>query len=101
MSERLKRAYRKYNYKYFDGQLPNPPEVKILWAEMGNQLMGYQLEDEIVLSRKYHRHDSLWRATLLHEMCHISTIDEKNEHGPKFRKELRRIIIAGAFDDLL
>jgi hypothetical protein len=101
MSDRLKGAYKRYNYKFFGNLLPNPPDVKISWADLGNQLMGYQLEDEIVLSKKYHRHDSLWRATLLHEMCHISTITEKTEHGPRFRKELRRIIVAGAFDDLL
>lgn len=101
MSERLKRAYRSYNRRFFGNTLPNPPDVKISWADLGNQLMGYQLEDEIVLSRKYHRHDSLWRSTLLHEMCHIATPDEQLEHGPRWRKELKRLIRAGAFDDLL
>lgn len=99
MSERLKRAYRSYNRRFFGNALPNPPDVKISWADLGNQLMGYQLEDEIVLNRKDHRRDSLWRFTLLHEMQHLALPDEP-AHGKKFQAGMLRLARLGAFKHL-
>lgn len=48
-------------------------------------------------------------ATLLHEMCHVKlhTLCAQTgkrpgaSHGPQFKAELRRLILAGAFDELL
>jgi hypothetical protein len=44
--------------------------------------------------------DEMSITTLLHEMVHIS-ISAKYHHGPKFKKELRRLMTVGAFDRVL
>lgn len=36
-------------------------------------------------------------AVLLHEMAHVS-VGGKHQHGPKFRKEMKRLLRAGAGD---
>ena len=98
MSQRLKRTYRSYNRRYFNNRLPNPPEVKIAWGDI-EPLLGYQLSDEIVLSKKTHRQDSVWKMTLLHEMVHLSLPDEP-EHGKVFQKGMLRLAKLGAFKNL-
>lgn len=44
--------------------------------------------------------DGMVITTLLHEMVHVS-IGGKYYHGPKFKKELRRLMTVGAFDRVL
>lgn len=39
-------------------------------------------------------------ATLLHELVHLSLKGNDN-HGPAFKRELRRLMLAGAFDKLV
>lgn len=99
MRNRLHRAYRAYNRRYFGNLLPNPPDVTIRWEELGNQLMGYQLEDEIVINRKDRHRESLWRLTLLHEMLHLALPDEK-AHGKRFQDGMLRLAKMGAFRNL-
>ena len=51
-----------------------------------------------------HPHFKEWTKTahniILHEMIHVK-FNNRGGHGPKFKKELRRLLLKGAFDDCL
>ena len=96
MASRLERSYRYYNRRYFGNLLPNPPEVRVHWARLQSEL-GYQLEDEIVLNRRYRHCNALWRMTLLHEMVHLKLPPRAPDHGRRFQREMLRLARAGAF----
>ena len=93
----LERSYRYYNKKYFGNLLPNPPEVDIRWGDI--QGSGYQVEDEIVISRKDRGRSNVWKLTLLHEMVHLSLnpYRTRSDHGKEFQSEMLRLAGAGAF----
>lgn len=98
----LERAFRHYNRKYFDNQLPVPPDVKLCFEDMGKDpVLGYTDYDEekIALDAKTRRYDRLWRGTLLHEMVHL-LLPPGAGHGKKFQAEMLRLAQAGAFKDL-
>jgi len=44
---------------------------------------------------------AIFRIVLLHEMIHMKFRGSGVHHGPRFQKEKRRLILDGAFDDLL
>jgi hypothetical protein len=90
----LESTYRKYNKKYFGNKLPKDADVRFGHTQ---GLLGYQLGEEIVLSKdKAYRRDSIWKGTLLHEMAHMC-IEESQDHGPKWQKEMLRLARAQAF----
>ena len=96
--------YDLYNEVYFGRQLP---VVKIGFYKMRQDAYGWTIK---LAGAKYVSHIllnptfRLWPGTLeqilIHEMCHVK-LNNVGGHGPKFQKEKRRLILAGAFDDTL
>jgi len=93
---RLQRAYREYNKKYFGNRLPKSTQLR--WADMS--MMGYQLDDEIVINRRDRKRDRVWKGTLLHEMVHLSLPKTRFDHGKEFQKEMLRLAKLGAFRNI-
>jgi hypothetical protein len=98
-NSRLTKAYKQYNRRYFGNKLPDPSEVKVIWEDLGEQLMGLQDEDVITINSKHRRINPVWRGTLLHEMVHLKCPKRVN-HGPKFQKEMMRLARLGALKDV-
>ena len=93
----LESTYRKYNKKYFGNKLPKDIDLRFGYT---HGCLGYQLGEEIVLSKnKAYRRDSIWRGTLLHEMAHLC-IEESHDHGPRWQKEMMRLARVGALRDV-
>lgn len=95
-----------YNHAYFTDSLPTNTlladihDVRVLGLTEWNQSGFYQIDINLTLNPDIKQ----GRATELHEMCHLSlTADEEYEldHGPKFKACMKRLMQAGAFDDLL
>lgn len=101
---KIRRLYREYNRKYFRGALP--PRAKILMAlNWPLDRWGRCERDEngrftIILNNKLCSLERAFRWTMLHEMAHIPTMKESDDHGPKWRKEMRRLARVGAFEDV-
>jgi hypothetical protein len=104
-----------YNKKYFGGRLPAPGN-KVRFADIeglglnGTRRNRYRTVDgrtspcELVgvyISRRFKDTGPVSLTTLLHEMSHVATWDEKVDHGPRFYKEIRRLMKLGAFDKLV
>lgn len=119
---KMQRDYAFYNRKYFRGKLPhaelyfsdnrNPvslsrlPQREIAFWEADTLAeesvwKGKGLPDvhEIRFARVFRRHTglALWRIVLLHEMIHV----KHSGHGKKFQREKKRLIRAGALDNLI
>jgi predicted SprT family Zn-dependent metalloprotease len=97
----LERTYRRYNRKYFGNRLPKHTDMLLRWGNIAG--MGYQMGDEIVINRKDRSRDSVWKLTLLHEMCHLALPNAKPTdgfHGRDFQKEMLRLAKAGALKGL-
>lgn len=90
--------YREYNSLYFNNLLPADLEVK--WSQLNPDCLGLYSEGCIELNSRYRGWQRTTRFTLLHEMAHASTHNETDEHGPRWKKEMRRLAKLGAFDDL-
>lgn len=93
------------NQKYFKYQLPH---VAVgFYKERNMDYYGCSFTPikakfvhTVVLNPYFKDWSKVNRITLLHEMVHVK-LNGRHGHGPKFKKELRRLILAGAFDDLL
>lgn len=96
----LKKAYLLYNKLYFNDALP--PTTVVKWGTLIGDEEGEWTDDkEIIVNTKLRRFHNSWRLTLLHEMAHQATDDETAEHGPRWRRLMKRLYKKGAFDDLL
>lgn len=96
---KLKRAYLRYNRLYFGNLLPTDIDLK--WQKFGgDSLYGCWVEGYISINAKHKKLPKVWKMTLLHEMAHAATDTERSEHGPRWRKEMRRLARLGAFDRL-
>lgn len=95
MAKDLRRAFRFYNRKYFNNELP---EVDLCWKKIDSRLFGYCDGDQIVIHENLRETTSLWKLTLLHELVHLKNM--RWGHGKKFQNEMRRLANAGAFDGL-
>ena len=99
----LQRAYARYNRLYFRNRLPRKFSVKF---ERGITEMGYFRHRGpkpvcIRLNEKLRGWNSAWELTLLHEMCHLATASETTDHGPRWRRERRRLYKLGAFEPMI
>ena len=97
---RLQRAYRYYNRKYFNSELPPLSQVTIKWGDI--DVMGLQAGSKIVINQKDRTRQRVWKFTLLHEMVHLSLDDyrTRSDHGREFQNEMLRLAKAGAFRNL-
>lgn len=91
--------YGRYNNLYFGGKLQ---KIRFGFNSRNTEL-GSVLHSNppiLFINNKLRWSRTLSKTTLLHEMIHV-----KLGHGPghnkEFRKELRRLILKGAFDNLL
>jgi len=98
----LRRLFRQYNRDYFSGKLPNA-DIRFATMDRENDL-GFCLlfagVPEIRINKRLKRWPKLVRSTLLHEMVHIA-LPRHVQHGPRFNRELARLISEGAYDGLL
>lgn len=96
--------YDYYNIKYFKHQLPvvRVGFYKDCKYECGAtvKLHGAKHSSYIYFNNRLKIFDCYLRATLLHEMCHVKLANHGG-HGPKFKKELKRLMRLGAFTELL
>lgn len=109
--------YDHYNRRYFGGELPNDIALHfeihefMESKEKGHVLFG-RYSRRSVNSGRGVRHDiaintdtrpfeELVKQILLHEMVHVKLQGPGRAHGPRFRKEIRRLVRAGAYADLL
>ena len=98
--------YDKINEKYFNYGLPNV-SVGFYKDKKNDDCYGCSFTPykakfvhTIALNPLFTEWTKVVRTTILHEAVHVKLMG-KHGHGPKFKKELRRLILAGAFDDLL
>lgn len=97
----LQRTYRRFNRLYFSNSLPD--DVKVTWHRYpkNSKICGESDSKVIWINDVHRRYFKVWAVTLLHEMCHVMTSEERKSHGPKWEKEIRRLMRIGAFYDYL
>lgn len=96
----LKRLYRKLNKRWFGGRLPK--DTIIVWSDIlgtGAARCSEEGGQYIIRLNTNYRSSRVVGLSLLHEMAHIATFDEKAEHGPRWLAEMHRLSNAGAFED--
>lgn len=91
--------YERFNERFFSNKL-----TKDIWVHfgklpgnvLGRTKFGKKWEAlEIRVSNRIKHLDSYSIIILVHEMCHVS-IGGKYNHGPRFKRELERVIGKGA-----
>lgn len=93
-----------YNRVYWDGKLP---KTVIVWTGLPKQRFGETEKQTdgsflIRLDAVKNKEQNVAKTTLLHEMCHVKTYgQDKTDHGDHWHAELHRIMLEGAFDDLV
>lgn len=105
----LQDVYKSYNREYWDGKLP---AATIVWTALAAGRFGETDVDAngrfiIRLDSIKNRETNVVKTTILHEMCHVKTWGEEC-HIPgtpnkcrRWLAELHRIMLEGAFDDLV
>jgi hypothetical protein len=96
---KLKRTFLHYNRRFFSSALPTDTIVK--WADLGPMFGIFYSDGRLLVSKKHRKWNSVWRITLLHEMAHVATNSEHAAHGPRWKREMKRLMRIGAFDKLL
>lgn len=117
----LDRLYDEINADYFEGKLPR---IVVEWSDVlpENALAGAHAHGISPCYQKYCGSDctssfirihpilkfmefeTIVESSLIHEMAHIkSLLGDKRlaRHTPAFRAELRRLMLAGAYDHIL
>jgi hypothetical protein len=104
--------YERANRDYFDNSLPHnvtltygTPIVKESMASTDHRPDGFHIIiDPIYKCDANAPTGCITKVTsmlILHESIHVELYPEKDSHGTEWRKERRRLIVAGAFDELL
>lgn len=120
MSKKLEAAYGYYNRKYFGGLLP---KISVRWSNdlPDGRVKGHKEiqfaefnwssadpnDGEILLAAWMRSYNAIWRMHLLHEMSHVQLREDSAEiksscytHSRKWKKVMRDLAAAGAFDNL-
>lgn len=96
----LARAYSRFNRLYFANALP--PDLPVRWSrKLPSSMYGCHSEEGILIHAQLRPFWEVAMMTLLHEMAHEATKDERDSHGPRWRREMRRLMRLGAFDEFL
>lgn len=90
----LLRYYRRYNRKYFGGELS---AVVVKFSDIPEMGVCYSGLEEIYISKKLRSWPKGAKGTLLHEMVHLK-LPYRIMHGPRFDAEMLRLAKAGAFN---
>ena len=104
----LQDIYDTYNREYWDGKLP---KATVVWTAHDHKY-GETRQDpdgrfRVRLDVIKNRESNVAKTTILHEMCHVKTWGEKCHMAGvdgscrRFYIELHRIMLEGAFDDIL
>ena len=93
------------NQKYFKYQLPNVAigfykEKDMDYYGCSFTPMGARHVHTIALNPKFKEWSKVVKITILHEMVHVK-LRGLGGHGPRFQKELHRLVKAGAFNQWL
>jgi len=105
----LRRIYREYNRKWFNGALPAIP---VVWGETRRfprsegkstlALTNFEANSpmQIVFAPRLRKNKewNLVRCTMLHEMCHVALPYKVAPHGRAFQNLMRDHAMRGAFD---
>lgn len=111
----LKTLYNRYNKKFFEGKLPDIILGYATGAELKKSLKEKRSKEvlcavtyfdeehttiplSIVLNKEAHKYVADKKATVLHEMAHVSK--PRAGHGKVFQEEMKRLAQAGAFSDI-
>jgi hypothetical protein len=109
----LQAWYKSYNNLYFNNHLPR--NINIEWVDLHSKLrMGEtqctqtlkldgpsELSCVIRLDPVYNLAFPVAKATLLHEMCHVKTYDEFDDHGRRWQACMQELWMDKAFDGLI
>ena len=96
-----------YQKKYFPGPSPELEIEITAHPEFGGTAAYAPTEKKIFIAKGLTAFEKCTRIALLHEMVHANLHvrgldpDPKHEHGPEFKAEVKRLMAAGAYDDLL
>lgn len=99
--ENPKAWYDGYNEVYFNDALPKDTVVDYANHTPG-VLAATTFENghyRISFNRDFASSALVVHLFLIHEMAHVATFDEFDEHGTRWIKEMRRLEAAGAIDD--
>jgi hypothetical protein len=107
----LERWYRDYNRKYFSAALPETGAVRMWHAPLRKEcgasrygcVWGFECDAEqwdLHLDDWLKEHEPFAKICLLHEMVHIKLWPFRF-HGKKFNAEIERLVLSGAYRDLL
>ena len=107
-SGELQDIFKSYNRMYWDGKLVN---AQVVWTALDNKYGETSQADDgrftIRLDVIKNREANVAKTTILHEMCHLKTwgdqchVTGKPDQCRRFYAELHRIMLEGAFDDIL
>ena len=95
-----------YNKRYFHGSLPPAYVGFYPRRKMGKSFAwtirpdGFKYATHILLNPYFKTWPDVTKQNILHEMIHVK-FRNRHAHGPRFKKEMRRLLLAGAFDDTL
>lgn len=96
----LQRAYRDYNRRWFNEELPE--DVDCLFTPV-DDCYGLVLQEGggwlLQINPKYSMEGRLWRMTLLHEMAHLQ-VRPYRLHGVAFQDTMLNLARKGAFRSL-
>lgn len=104
----LRKLYRNYNTRFFDGALPE--DTAVCWSgDIPNSLAGQtrrwvngetgQSQFEIRLNPAIRDWSAYYKHVLLHEMAHVKLAPD-TRHGKRFNQEMLRLACMGAFHHL-
>jgi predicted SprT family Zn-dependent metalloprotease len=98
----LQEMYKNNNKKYFSSKLPNKVIIRYGGSDEYTGFTSYENGVFIIeINPKHNLTPNQTELTLIHEMCHVSSYPEFDDHGRKFMAELHRLMNAGVFDKLL
>ena len=102
MAQKLTREYRRLNWQWWGGRLPD--DILVQWSRQLADAGDYG-QGVIRINAASRRWPSVWKATLLHEMVHVFVDEvagvEEGDHGTRWLRERRRLYRAGAFEAYL
>jgi SprT-like family len=99
----MQATFDTYNREYWDGKLP---KTVVVWTGLTKRYGETEKQADgsflIRLDAVKNKEQNVAKTTLLHEMCHVKTYgQDKVDHGDRWHAELHRIMLEGAFDDLV
>lgn len=104
--EQLQDLYGFFNEKFFNHKLPfvyvgyyhHKDNSKCYGCTL--RLNGARFPSYILMNPYFKGWMPTIQAVMLHEMCHVKLLN-KGGHGPKFAKEIQRLVDMGAFTPML